>query len=81
MIDYKLALFYDPHSRSTYLEFSDNTHVHQLWFDYYYDYALKYLYPSQFNLKGMGIYRLDYLDYSIENKDTASMWQMIPNFI
>lgn len=31
MIDNKLALFYDPHSRSTYLEFSVSIHYYSLW--------------------------------------------------
>ena len=58
----------------------DNTHVHQLWFDYYYDYTFKYMFVSQFNLRGMGIYRLDYLEYEDSNADTTHMWNLVPKF-
>lgn len=54
--------------------------MHQLWFDYYYDYTFKYMFTTQFNLRGMGIYRLDYLDYSGDNPDTTHMWNLVPKF-
>ena len=52
--------------------------MHQLWFDYFYDYTFKYMFPGQFNLRGMGVYRLDYLEYAGSNADTTHMWNLLP---
>ena len=77
-----LILFVFNSSLYNFEKIKVNSQVHQLWFDFYSDYTLKYHYPTQFNLKGMGIYRLDYLDYENESqsKTTDYMWRLLPKF-
>lgn len=78
---------YDNSSDSAFFNYihNDHGHLHQVWMDDQETLLLKYDLANNFNLRGVGMWHADALDYSanassIVQQDTREMWDAMHRF-
>lgn len=73
--------YYDDHSKEysiTYLNKVTNQ-THLIWYDTSYSYNMKYQTVQMLNLRGIGIWNLNHLNYS-RPQDVKELWSTIPKY-
>ena len=78
---------YDNRTDSVFFNYihNDHGHLHQVWMDDQETLALKYDLANSFNLRGVGMWNADALNYSVNassevQEDTREMWKAMRRF-
>lgn len=73
---------WDPHSRTYWIDYKDaknGNRSHQIWFDSDYSFQLKYETALAMDIRGVGVWTLNYLNYS-DATQVKQMWDTFPNY-
>ncbi|XP_039264866.2 di-N-acetylchitobiase-like [Styela clava] len=91
-LDYRVILKILPNSmsgrqwsdvyKSPFLNYKDNSTgiIQQIWFDDPESLSLKYSLADKFDLRGVGVWTVDALDYNPSDQVTAAMWNAVPSY-
>jgi len=83
-LSYKYGSYYDQHSATQFLFFNDTNNVtHQIWYDDSATLSWKISFATFKNLRGIGVWNANTLDYSGSSSSKvmiSDMWGTFPNY-